>query len=297
MKKNYFCENLKYLRSSLNISQKEIANYLKLNPSSYSNYESGRREPGIDALIKISDFLNVEIDKLLTENLSNNVDFLKDIQNKFSNDIDYNKKVEDINSDMRKNILFELENKKKKYLSLINKEIPQKIKEIDSLIEHINVYNNQDIEASDEISPNIIKFKPKEKKTEYRSINLIGKVSAGNPCYAFEEILDSFNIPSKLLCSSKDYYILKVKGDSMNKLYSPGELILIESTTLVSNDDIIIAIIDEEATCKKVRFCHDEIVLIPQSTNPLHKVRTYNPINVHISGKVIGKLSDYIKKR
>ena len=93
MKKNYFCENLKYIRSSLNISQKEIANHLKLNTSSYSNYENGRREPGIDVLIKISDFLNVEIDKLLTENLSNNDKFLKDIQNKISNDINYDEKI------------------------------------------------------------------------------------------------------------------------------------------------------------------------------------------------------------
>lgn len=294
MKKNYFCENLKYIRSSLNISQKEIANYLKLNPSSYSNYENGRREPSIDVLIKISDFLNVEIDKLLTENLSNNNNFWNDIQNKISNDFNYNEKVEDINSDLRKNILLELENKKKKYLSLLNNKIPKKIKEIDSLIDHINLYNQQDLEISEEISSDIINFKPKEKNIEYRSINLIGKVSAGNPCYAFEEILDSFNIPSNLLCPSKDYFILKVKGDSMNKLYSPGELILIESTTLVDNNDIIIAIIDEEATCKKVHFYPNEIVLIPQSNNPAHKIQRYKPINVHISGRVLGKLSNYI---
>jgi len=151
-------------------------------------------------------------------------------------------------------------------------------------------------EYSNEISPDIIKFKTKEKKTEYRSIDLIGKVSASNPCYAYEEILDSFNIPSKLLCPYKEYFILKVKGDSMDKLYYPCELILIEITTLISNDAIIIAIINEEATCKKVYFCPNEIVLIPQSTNPLHKIQTYNPIDVHISGKVLGKLSDYIKK-
>ncbi|MBS6503719.1 MAG: helix-turn-helix domain-containing protein [Clostridium sp.] len=286
MKKNYFCENLKYIRSSLNISQKEIANYLKLNPSSYSNYENGRREPSIDVLIKISNFLNVEIDKLLTENLSNNDNFWNDIQNKISNDFNYNEKVEDINSDLRKNILLELENKKKKYLSLLNNKIPKKLKEIDSLIEHINLYNQQDLEISEEISSDIINFKSKEKNIEYRSIDLIGKVSAGNPCYAYEEILDSFNIPSKLLCPSKEYFI---------KLYSPGELILIESTTLVNNDDIIIAIIDEEATCKKVHFYPNEIALIPQSSNPLHKVQTYKPIDVHISGKVLGKLFDYIK--
>ncbi|XZH90637.1 S24 family peptidase (plasmid) [Clostridium perfringens] len=124
----------------------------------------------------------------------------------------------------------------------------------------------------------------------------MGKVSAGNPCYAYEEILDSFNIASKLLCPSKDYFILGVKGDSMNKLYSPGDLILIESTNLVNNDDIVIAIIDDEATCKKINFSPNEIILTPQSTNPIHQVQIYKDINVHILGKVLGKLSDYIRK-
>jgi repressor LexA len=299
LKKNYFCENLRYLRSYLNISQKEIANYLKLNPSSYSNYESGRREPSIDVLIKISDFLNVEIDKLLTENITNNSSFLKDIQTRFLNDADYNEKVKDINLDMSKNILLELENKKEKYLSLINNEILKKVKEIDSLIEYINLYNKQDTEIAENISPDIIEFKPKEKNTKYRLINLIGKVSAGNPCCAYEEIMDSFKVPSKLLCTSKDYFILKIKGDSMNELFDNGELILVEKTTLANNDDVVITIIDGEATCKKIHFCHNEIVLIPQSTNPVYKDQTYKPINVHILGKVLGKLSDFIdtKKR
>ena len=90
----------------------------------------------------------------MTENLSNNDKFLKDIQNKISNDINYDEKIKDINLDMRKNILFELENKKRKCLSLINYEIPKKIKEIDNLIKYINLYTDQDVEISDEISPN-----------------------------------------------------------------------------------------------------------------------------------------------
>lgn len=146
MKNNYFCENLKYIRNSLNMSQKEIANYLKINPSSYSNYESGRREPGIDLLISISNFLNIEIDKLLTENFFNNDEFLKDIEIKIlKDDTDYNKKIEDINLDLYKNILLELEKKKKKYLSIVNNEIPKKIKEIDNLIEYINLYNKNSL--------------------------------------------------------------------------------------------------------------------------------------------------------
>ena len=67
---------------------------------------------------------------------------------------------------MRKNILFELENKKRKCLSLINYEIPKKIKEIDNLIKYINLYTDQDVEISDEISPNTSELKTNEKSID-----------------------------------------------------------------------------------------------------------------------------------
>ena len=126
MKKNYFHENLKFIRKSLNFSQKEISNYLKVNPASYSNYETGRRQPDLDTLIKICDFLNIEIDKLLTENLSNDINFLENIKNVIFNSLDFSKETEDINLDLRKNILLELEDKKKLFFHLRDKEIPKK---------------------------------------------------------------------------------------------------------------------------------------------------------------------------
>lgn len=148
MKKNYFYENLKFIRKSLNFSQKEIATYLNLNSTSYSNYETGRRQPDLDTLIKISDFLNIEIDKLLTENLSNDINFLENIKDKIFTDLDFSKETKDINSDLRKNILLELENKKKFFFQLIDKEIPKKLKEIDRLIKYIDEYDKLDNEIS-----------------------------------------------------------------------------------------------------------------------------------------------------
>lgn len=152
MKKNYFHENLKFIRKSLNFSQKEISNYLKVNPASYSNYETGRRQPDLDTLIKICDFLNIEIDKLLTENLSNDINFLENIKNVIFNSLDFSKETEYINLDLRKNILLELEDKKKLFFHLRDKEIPKKLKEIDRLINYINEYDNLDLEMAQEIS-------------------------------------------------------------------------------------------------------------------------------------------------
>lgn len=305
MMKNNFSKNLKNLRIDNDIKQSALAKILNISQGAYAKYESGQREPSFDTLVKISNLFKVSIDDLLNNSLTTKID------NTLKLSIDY-EEPSDISTSI--NLIEKLNKKKEYYLKekkrleiLLNKHIPNRISEIDELLDILNknppkfIYNNNSKEEffeeySNEISANIIEFNTKETNNKYRSIDLIGKVSAGNPCYAFEEIINSFNIPSKLLCPSKDYFILEVKGDSMDMLYSPGDLILIESTSFVNNDDIIIAIIDEEATCKKVHFSPNEIVLIPQSNNPIHKIQTYNPINVHISGKVLGKLSDYIKK-
>lgn len=290
--KSTFSNNLKSLRIDNDYSQNSLAKALGITRSRYSNYENGISEPSIEILIKLSNFFNCSIDDLLKSKINTVVK--NKIDNILSEEPKISVSLNEFNcSDLKEKLLENrkfYEEKKKTILS----EIDSKLTEIDSILNFINnIYTE---EYSSEISPDITNFKIKKKYIKYRSINLIGKVSAGNPCYAHEEIISSFHIPSKLLCSSKNYFILKVKGDSMDKLYPPGELILIESTSLVSDDDIVIAIIDEEATCKKVKFSPNEIVLIPQSYNPLHKSQTYNPINVHISGKVLGKLSDYIKK-
>lgn len=58
-------ENLKKLRISHNLTQKEIADELGMNQQTYANYEAGRREPGFDILREMSSYFNVSIDYLL----------------------------------------------------------------------------------------------------------------------------------------------------------------------------------------------------------------------------------------
>ncbi len=56
---------LKELRTHKNITQQELADYLKVNRNAISRYETGEREPDIEMLIKISDFFEVSVDYLL----------------------------------------------------------------------------------------------------------------------------------------------------------------------------------------------------------------------------------------
>lgn len=68
MKKNNFKENLRKYRENLNLSQKEFAEKLDINATTYRNYENSSREPDYDTLIKIAHALDVSIDTLLGVN-------------------------------------------------------------------------------------------------------------------------------------------------------------------------------------------------------------------------------------
>ena len=60
-----FNEVLKTLRDDSDLNQKDLANKLNINPSTYRNYENGNREPNFQTLINISNFFNVSTDYLL----------------------------------------------------------------------------------------------------------------------------------------------------------------------------------------------------------------------------------------
>lgn len=60
-----FNENLRYIRKSRNMTQKEVAEELRLNCVTYNRYETGERAPKLEIIIKLADFFNVTTDQLL----------------------------------------------------------------------------------------------------------------------------------------------------------------------------------------------------------------------------------------
>lgn len=62
-----FSKNLRKLRKKNKLTQKELANYLNISQSTIAMYESGKREPDSNTLIKISKFFSVPIDDLLKD--------------------------------------------------------------------------------------------------------------------------------------------------------------------------------------------------------------------------------------
>ena len=124
-------------------------------------------------------------------------------------------------------------------------------------------------------------------------IPVIGKISAGLPILATENIEGYEFAPSSYIKNGFDYFYLKVDGDSMNLKFNDGDILLVQKQDTLENDEIGVILVDDEATVKKFKIENNIIILYPMSTNPEHTVQIYKSEQIMIIGKVIsyqGKL-------
>ena len=125
-------------------------------------------------------------------------------------------------------------------------------------------------------------------------VNVVGSVKCGSPGYAYKEVSSTLALPAKY----KDCYLLKADGDSMNKLFHDGELIVCCPNKIPHNNDIVVAYIPEheEATCKKLKCEHQTLELHPCSTMAYEIQRYDENSDVQIMSVVLGSLSDILEK-
>lgn len=103
-------------------------------------------------------------------------------------------------------------------------------------------------------------------------IPLLGSVACGLPMLAEENIEAEISVSNEIIHSDSRYFFLRASGDSMNKQgIDDGDLVLIKQQNTASNGDIVVALIDDNATIKKLIFNDDHIVLKPCSSNAQHQ--------------------------
>ncbi len=119
---------------------------------------------------------------------------------------------------------------------------------------------------------------------EMVNVPIIGKVTAGQPILAVENIEDTFPLPIEFI-DHGNTFILNVKGDSMIEAgILDNDYVVIRQQSVASNGDIIVALIDDEATVKRFFKEADHIRLQPENS-------LLEPIilkDVVILGKVTG---------
>lgn len=132
---------------------------------------------------------------------------------------------------------------------------------------------------------------PEEKTEELVDVPLVGEIRAGIPVLAQENIEGYKKIPKTLLHGRSGVFLLKVKGDSMNKRgIKNGDLVIIGQQNYADNGDVVVAFIPDEetATLKRFRKMQGYVMLLPESYN-----QKYKPIierDLLIEGKVLDKL-------
>lgn len=123
-------------------------------------------------------------------------------------------------------------------------------------------------------------------------IPVVGKISAGLPILATENIESYEYAPSIYIKEGFEYFYLRVNGDSMNLKFNDGDLLLVQKQDNLENDEIGVILVDGmDATVKKYKYENGLVILSPMSTNTDHIVQIYNPKDINI--KIVGKVVSY----
>ena len=121
-------------------------------------------------------------------------------------------------------------------------------------------------------------------RREMVNVPIVGQVAAGEPILAEQNITNYFPIPIEFM-PNNETFLLTVKGESMiNAGILDGDMVLVESTSVASNGEMVVALVDDSATVKT--FYKEEGIYRLQPEND-----TMEPIivsEVEILGKVIG---------
>ena len=119
-----------------------------------------------------------------------------------------------------------------------------------------------------------------------RSVPLVGRVTAGMPILAQQNIEEYYMLPQNLV-GGDEVFILSVQGESMIEAgILDGDFVIVRRQSHAENGDIVVAMIDDEATVKRIFYEKTRVRLQPENDQ-------YSPMyfnNVSILGKVIGSL-------
>lgn len=123
-------------------------------------------------------------------------------------------------------------------------------------------------------------------------IPVLGSIPAGIPLEAIEDIVDWEDIPKAMCSGGKEFFALKVKGDSMWPDFLEGDIVILRKTPSCETGDVCAVLVNgDEATLKTVKFAEDGALTIAPK-NPSYPPRTFTPeqiqqLPVSIAGVVV----------
>ncbi len=120
-------------------------------------------------------------------------------------------------------------------------------------------------------------------------INVLGRVAAGIPIEAIEDIIDTEEITENMAKTGR-FFGLQIHGDSMEPRITDGDIVIVRKQDDAESGDIVIATVNgDEATCKRLRKYRDGIELV--ANNPAYKPLFYtNEEIINKPVRIIGRV-------
>ena len=134
---------------------------------------------------------------------------------------------------------------------------------------------------------------PTPKSNGYPTVRIpvLGDVAAGVPILAQQDIVGYEDIPADI-AKTGEYFGLKIKGDSMEPKIHDNDIVIVKSMSDAENNDIVIAMINNEAVCKRLVKYTNSLVLRSLNSN-YDDIELHPDDDIHILGVVIESRSKF----
>jgi len=120
-----------------------------------------------------------------------------------------------------------------------------------------------------------------------QSVPLVGRIAAGEPLLAQENISERITLDPEFL-KGEGNFLLEVQGESMIDAHiCPGDYILVKPQDAARNGEIVVALIEDEATVKRFEKKGDRVRLIPENAT-MEPIEVKYPRTLKILGIVVG---------
>ena len=180
-----------------------------------------------------------------------------------------------------------------------NKGYPPSVREIceavglkstSSVHGHLKRLESKGLIKRDPTKPRALEIKDDSIKKEIINVPIIGKVTAGLPILANENIEEVFPIPLDYISHNQELFILNISGDSMiNAGIFDGDLAIIEKCKTAKNGEIVVVLIENEATIKRFYKEKNHIRLQPENDN----MEAIIVNNCKLLGRLVGLFRSY----
>lgn len=168
-------------------------------------------------------------------------------------------------------------------------EDENRVPSIDKVIEVANFFNISigDLTGIDLTIKNVL---PIELDEEVTKIPVLGRIPAGIPFEAIEDVIKYIDIPKEWTCGNKEYFGLLIDGNSMFPKYQNGDIVIFqkcEDPIKCNNKDCAVMVNGNDATFKKFIFNNNGVILQPY--NMEYETKSFTPEEVQeLPVKLVG---------